>query len=194
VEVSRSHERRPAKERRAQILAAAIRCIGDKGYHAATMDDLARASGLSKGSLYWHFESKEDVFLALCDAVASATFEAWDARGEDGSTFDRFDAVVSETLEGSQLMDLRPVWAEFFTHPRCRDRIAEVYGDMRARLAAEFERAGAAGGVRRGTPAAAAALLVAAVEGLGLQAMVDAEFDLKSHWAASVEVLRGGFE
>jgi hypothetical protein len=126
--------------------------------------------------------------------MATSTFEAWDAREGEGSTFDRFDTVVLQTLDaGSQLIALRPVWTEFFAHPRCRERIAGLYRDMRTRLAEGFERDGAQGRPLRGSPAAAAALLVGAVEGLGLQAMVDPEFDLKSHWADGVEVLRGGF-
>jgi AcrR family transcriptional regulator len=51
MEAPKSRERRSAQERRAQILEAAVSCIAAKGFHAATMDDLARASGLSKGSL-----------------------------------------------------------------------------------------------------------------------------------------------
>jgi len=194
MEAPKSRERRPAPERRAQILEAAASCIAEKGFHAATMDDLAQAAGLSKGSLYWHFKSKDDVFLALCDAVATSTFEAWDAREGEGSTFERFDTVVLQTLEqGSQLLELRPVWTEFFTHRSCRDRIAELYRAMRWRLAEAFERDGAEGRPLRGSPTAAAALLVGVIEGLGLQAMVDPEFDLKSHWVDGVEVLRGGF-
>ena len=42
------------------------------------MDDLVRESGLSKGSLYWHFRSKEDVFLSLFDAFAAQVFAAWE--------------------------------------------------------------------------------------------------------------------
>ncbi len=59
-----SDRRRPAEVRRAQILDAAQRCFGAKGYHAATMDDLVRASGLSKGSLYWHFRSRSSMVAA----------------------------------------------------------------------------------------------------------------------------------
>ena len=57
----------PRAVRRAQILDAAQRCFARCGYHRATMDDLADAAGLSKGSLYWHFHSKEQLLLALFD-------------------------------------------------------------------------------------------------------------------------------
>jgi AcrR family transcriptional regulator len=80
---SRARRRAPPEERRAQILEAALQCFASKGYHSATMDDLVRASGLSKGSLYWHFQSKEEVLLALFDAFAAEIFAAWEAAAEE---------------------------------------------------------------------------------------------------------------
>ena len=53
-----------ADERRAQIMEAALACFTRKGYNNTTMDDIAAESGLSKGSLYWYFKSKEDLFAA----------------------------------------------------------------------------------------------------------------------------------
>ncbi len=52
------------EERRAQILTAAIDCFSKNGYHNTTMDDIVAASGMSKGSLYWHFKNKQDVLVS----------------------------------------------------------------------------------------------------------------------------------
>ena len=54
-----------AIERQRRILEAALRVYARRGYGAATMDEVARASRTSKGGLYFHFPSKEDLFLAL---------------------------------------------------------------------------------------------------------------------------------
>ncbi len=51
-------------ERRAQIIQAALACFTRAGYNNTTMDDIVAESGLSKGSLYWYFESKDDLFIA----------------------------------------------------------------------------------------------------------------------------------
>lgn len=51
-----------SEERRAQIIEAALACFGRKGYHNTTMDDIVAESGLSKGSLYWYFKSKDELF------------------------------------------------------------------------------------------------------------------------------------
>jgi AcrR family transcriptional regulator len=53
--------------RRDQIIAAALACFARGGYHATTMADVAAQAGLSKGTPYLYFESKEALFLALHD-------------------------------------------------------------------------------------------------------------------------------
>lgn len=55
----------PKEDRREQILKAAIACFARKGYHLTTMDDIVAESGLSKGSLYWHYKNKKDLFLSI---------------------------------------------------------------------------------------------------------------------------------
>lgn len=67
--ISPAHER----QRRDQILAAATSCFARQGYHATSMDDVVRESGLSVGAIYTYFPSKEDLFLALCDHRAEQT-------------------------------------------------------------------------------------------------------------------------
>jgi len=53
-----------ADERRAQIIQAALACFTRKGYNNTTMDDIVTESGLSKGTLYWYFKGKDDLFAA----------------------------------------------------------------------------------------------------------------------------------
>ena len=182
----------PREARRAQILEAALACFGERGYHATTMDDLVRACGLSKGSLYWHFGGKEDVFLALCDDFTEAIFRGWDEAG-DGPVLE----VVIRQLERSAalLSSHRPLllsWAEFISHPVGRDRFAEVYQRSRERLG-QLLRAGVAHGEVRDAPIESlAAIVVAAGEGLYLQSMIDPEFDASAHLPALFDVLRAG--
>ena len=59
-------------ERRQDILVAAKEVFADKGYHATTIADIARAAGLSYGSIYWYYDSKEALFHALMAAEAAA--------------------------------------------------------------------------------------------------------------------------
>lgn len=53
------------EEAKAKIVKAARIVFAKKGYHDATMDDVAKEVGVSKGALYSYFESKEDLLKAI---------------------------------------------------------------------------------------------------------------------------------
>jgi AcrR family transcriptional regulator len=55
------------QDTKAHILAAATAVFAQKGFAKASMNDIVRASGLSKGGVYWHFKSK--------DAIVETIFE-----------------------------------------------------------------------------------------------------------------------
>src|SRR5215212_10598442 len=57
------------------ILDAADRLLGRYGYQKMTMDDLAREAGVSKRTLYLHFEGKEALALASIDRVVERLLE-----------------------------------------------------------------------------------------------------------------------
>lgn len=59
--MSPAHRNR--KERMMQITEAAMECFRVKGYVNTSVDDIAKASGLSKGSVYWYFKTKDDILL-----------------------------------------------------------------------------------------------------------------------------------
>jgi AcrR family transcriptional regulator len=75
--------RRPARavgtdakaRRREEILAAAKATFAAKGFHATTIGDIAKAAGVSYGSIYWYFESKDALFHALMDHQEQALRE-----------------------------------------------------------------------------------------------------------------------
>ncbi|MCA9904284.1 MAG: TetR/AcrR family transcriptional regulator [Anaerolineae bacterium] len=52
-------------EVRAHILEVALGLFAEKGLSKTSMNDIVRASGLSKGGVYWHFASKEALILAV---------------------------------------------------------------------------------------------------------------------------------
>jgi AcrR family transcriptional regulator len=60
-----------AIDRRQRILDAALQVFSQRGYKDATVDDIAAASGTSKGGVYFHFPNKEAIFLALLDQTAA---------------------------------------------------------------------------------------------------------------------------
>src|SRR5215470_16020008 len=68
--------------RRDQIVAAALACFARTGYHATTMADVAAQAGVSKGTPYLYFETKEALFIAL--------HEEWDCEAQE-----RVDAAIA---------------------------------------------------------------------------------------------------
>jgi AcrR family transcriptional regulator len=58
--------------RRTDILSAAKHVFAERGYHATTIADIARQAGLSYGSIYWYYDSKEALFHELMSAEATA--------------------------------------------------------------------------------------------------------------------------
>lgn len=190
----RARRHAPAEERRDQILVAALSCFAEKGYRAATMDDLARAAGLSKGSLYWHFESKDAVFLALFDHVFDELLAAWDSLIDEGRSAvgvvrGMFEVQSVEPYLAGPVLG---VLAEFFAHPGARDKLGKAYAEIRTRLAGCLQRDVAEGRIRDIPVESAAAVLTAAGEGLMLQAMVDETFDVREHWPMAVDMIERG--
>lgn len=58
-----------SEKRKNQILDAAMKTFSEVGFHKARMSDIADTSGLSKGSLYWYFDSKDSIILNLLEKI-----------------------------------------------------------------------------------------------------------------------------
>ncbi len=60
-----------AEATRAQLLDAAEALFCDKGVASTTLDMIARAAGVTRGAVYWHFKNKAEIFEAVCDRATS---------------------------------------------------------------------------------------------------------------------------
>lgn len=136
----RSREERKA-ETRAALLDAAGRVFARRGYHAASVDEVAAEAGYSTGALYSNFEGKEDLFLALlqreieqqAEGVAAAVAErrTLDERARGGAEYwigflDREPELVLLFME---------FWAYAVRNPSVRSRFAARYAEVRSSLA-----------------------------------------------------------
>jgi AcrR family transcriptional regulator len=181
--------------RRAQILDAAQSCLARRGYHQTTMDDLVRESGLSKGSLYWHFDSKEEVLLALFDRYTDEFFAAWGEQREAPHVSPADLVVLGSELfmeRVANLDALTQAWLGFFEHPLARQRLADLYTKSRTILTTLVEQAVERGELVTDAPDAVAAGLVGLAEGVFLQAIVDPSFDPSPSLRVSADALLKG--
>ena len=56
-------------ETKKAILASAKRLIARRGYENTSLSDIAKYAGVTRGSVYWHFENKEELLIALLDSL-----------------------------------------------------------------------------------------------------------------------------
>ncbi len=63
------------EERKSQILNAAEQVFTKKGFDEARMDDIAEETGVSKGTLYLYFKSKDDLIFAILDRIFQREFK-----------------------------------------------------------------------------------------------------------------------
>jgi AcrR family transcriptional regulator len=66
-----AYSRLAVDERRRQLLEAGARVFTERSYDDASMAEVARAAGISKGLLYHYFPSKRDLFVATLEAAAA---------------------------------------------------------------------------------------------------------------------------
>jgi TetR/AcrR family acrAB operon transcriptional repressor len=67
VDVATARREQTSGESRDRILAAAAELFADRGYRQTTFADVAERSGISRGSIPWHFGSKEGLLLAVLE-------------------------------------------------------------------------------------------------------------------------------
>ena len=150
-------QRRPAA-RPDEIIDAALAVFGESGFARAKLDDVARLAGVSKGTLYLYFDSKESLFREMVRArVVASLAEAEDfARGYEGSARDLLVQLVRwmyTRIRGEPMIRIsRLVQSELSHFPE----LARFYFDeviLRARRLVEevLERGTAAGEFRPST-------------------------------------------
>jgi AcrR family transcriptional regulator len=65
---------REEKARLTSIIAAAENVFAERGYHQARMDDIAEAAELAKGTLYYYFKSKDEIYVHRTRITETSTF------------------------------------------------------------------------------------------------------------------------
>jgi AcrR family transcriptional regulator len=118
--------------RRGQILAAGLACFARSGYHATTMADVAAKAGVSKGTPYLYFDSKQALFLAM--------HEEWNCGV--GQRVEAAVAALTDRERESPRAVLRAVAAALAAHVVAESETCRVL--MEARTMAAHEQAIAA--------------------------------------------------
>ncbi|HWX35871.1 MAG TPA: TetR/AcrR family transcriptional regulator [Steroidobacteraceae bacterium] len=67
------------RDRREQLIRAALEVFQEKGFHATTVRDIGRAAGLTQGTIYNYVRSKEDILFLVCDRVIAEYISSMEA-------------------------------------------------------------------------------------------------------------------
>ncbi len=102
--------------RKNQILDAATKVFVRQGFQHARMDDIVEESGLSKGTLYWYFKSKEDIINAILHRLFTGDIEHLESLLQAGGTAsERLMQLTGDRVRGLQRMSsLVPIIFEFY--------------------------------------------------------------------------------
>ena len=174
---SRPPQQLRAKRTRRHLLAAARRVLAERGYADATIDDVAREAGCSKGAYYFHFASKEDVLLAVVDDwirdCSQRLTKVANGTGAAGTALiDMLEALlVPDDGTGWEPGLLLEIWSQGQRNREVGRRLAEAQRRWRELLIQTFRRAQEAGGLPADvTPESAAAVALALHGGLVIAA------------------------
>jgi AcrR family transcriptional regulator len=171
--------RRSREETRQKLLDAALAVFARHGFERATVDEIVRQAGFSKGAFYVHFESKEDLFWEILRGRIAAAQESLRQAIEPGLGVQEAQRRILATLFDTRAREpLSPaVYYEFTAHAmrnaRVRERLAEFYAGWHA-FVMETLRIGRESGIVRDDIdlALQASALMATFEGAMLQSQL----------------------
>jgi len=146
-EVRQSRRRKSTEEKRRLIRHCAFRRFAEAGFFPTTVDAICEEAGISKGSFYWHYESKQAVFLDILDSwahevenVVSDNFRS--ALTGSGALTDFATAVENEANRCRRII---PVWLDFLSKvgrdPAIRDGLATFHRRIRRAITVLIEPA-----------------------------------------------------
>lgn len=130
--------------RRGQIVRAALRCFAAEGFHATSMRDVIRESGMSAGAVYSYFPSKEELIAAAVEPVLAQVTGALDDILAAADPVDPgrivgllLERIWSDVVGGGDLDYTRvavTAWGEALRDRAVAAVAVDAYGAIRGRL------------------------------------------------------------
>lgn len=170
----------PAGERkREELRRAAFECFREHGYHETTVETICQRAKTSKGSFYWHYQSKQEVFADILETWTREVMDELYEQFETAVIAENYvqavtQALARETRRGRVIL---PLWFEFVVQahrePELRAALSKFH--RRARIAiAAILRPAFKGHCTEAELEAAAATIFGGYLGLMMQDVADA--------------------
>ena len=114
-----------SRRTRQELVNAAVKLWSERGFETGvettTVEEIARAAGVTKGTFYFHFAHKEDVLLEMSNTAGDAAMEAANRSAENGETIDetvqRAFAEMARRTERMPRAAIARTLREFYKHP-----------------------------------------------------------------------------
>jgi AcrR family transcriptional regulator len=165
--------------RKNQILDAAMLVFARSGFHEARMDDIVQESGLSKGTLYWYFKSKEEIITAISQRLFATDIQQVESLLKaEGTVSERLQQLIRDRVQGLQEMsDVVAILFEFYAvalhQDGVRQSIKTYFQNFHELLVALIQQGIERGEFRPVDVLAAATALDAVFEGLIVRWLID---------------------
>jgi TetR/AcrR family transcriptional regulator, fatty acid metabolism regulator protein len=169
VPTSDSH----AQDSRDEILKAAMHLFANRGFHETSMSEVAREAHVSKALIFWHFKTKEELFLAVLNRLLEPYFIDF---AEEAQQLDERNQILKlvEFYLGfvrDNASSVRFFLAQLLREQKVSDALGEqvmkLYGWYRTMLVELISRSQKAGRCTSGlSPENAATFIVSALNGL----------------------------
>ena len=184
-------------ELKEKIIQAAIESFSQTGYDRTKMEDIAKRLGLSKGTIYLYFKSKEDLFLGICDHNIRQSDK------EDAGLFVKKENIASDAEQiydnirrreqGNDRVMLEMV-AESARNQKLRKSMYELHVKVHERVMQNVRSKIGEGFLRKDVDAASLAVaLVALYDGLAVNRMLGvSEANNKKAWVAMIKAMIAG--
>ena len=169
-----------AEVRRRQILDAAAEVFRRRGFHAASMAEIAKTFGMSAGHIYNYFDSKEAIIEAIVardiDEFLALTAQMQGEADLRHEMVERVDEGTDRRLDADHASLQIEIVAEASRNPKIADMVQRADTTVRRRLI-ELVRAAARGPVDEVDLVVRAELLLALFEGLMIRTLRQPEID-----------------
>jgi AcrR family transcriptional regulator len=171
-----SEHRSHAQDSRDEILKAAMRLFANRGFHETSMSEVARDAHVSKALIFWHFKTKEELFLAVLNRLLEPYFidfaeeaGALDERAQIRKLVESYLRFVEENASSIRFF-LAQLLHDQHSSEGLTDQVMKLYAGYREMLVELIARAQEKGScARRVDPAIAAGFLLSALNGLMIE-------------------------
>ena len=109
------------------IAEAALACFKQSGYGGASVDDIVKRSGISKGGIYWHFKSKEEIFLYLLEKeIENEISESAALPKREATAPERLREYINWRMQRTLDSSIHMLMPEFVTRAKRPDTIERL--------------------------------------------------------------------